>query len=143
MVAGGYRFGCGCNAGKTMFSEMQLRLSAIQLPSDAVFIRGYNETIDFSFALTNLESTLRVDTALTGTSNYDVTVTTAHPAARKRRDVGADPATTVAQLATISDDQLGQSIDYSSNIVISGQVTIIRRCILSCAARSTIPSCKT
>ena len=120
-----------------VFSEMQVRVSEIQFPADAMFIRGYDTTIDFNFTLTNLESTLRIDAALAGSINYDVTVTTAHPTARKRRDVSADPATVATQTVTISNDQLMQGLNYSSSVVITGQVTTCSTCTCTCIRTCT------
>ena len=109
-------------------SEMRLNVSRLQLPDDAVFIRGYNTTFNFSFELINTESALNIDAALPGSLNYDVTVTTASPAAaRRRRDVSADPTTSVTQSVEISDDQLAQNLGRGSQINITGEVCSVAR----------------
>ena len=102
-------------------------MSDLQFPVDAMFIRGYNTTVDFQLTLTNLETTLRVDAPLTGSVNYDISVTTAHPGVRRRRrDVTPNSATTMTQMVEISDSVLSQELDYDSQITISGQVR--KRC---------------
>ena len=105
---------------------MRLNVSRLQLPDDAVFIRGYNTTFNFSFELTNTENALNIDAALPGSLNYDVTVMTASPAAaRRRRDVSADPTTSVTQRVEISDDQLAQNLGRESQINITGEVWLV------------------
>ena len=106
-------------------SDMQLSVSSLQFPSDAAFIRGYNTTIDFNFTLTNLETNLAVDAGVNNTANYDVTVVTAQPASRRRRDVvSADLDTVVTQSAQFADDQLAQRLDYGSEITVTGEVLV-------------------
>ena len=104
-------------------SDMQLSVSSLGFPSDAAFIRGYNTTIDFNFTLTNLETNLAVDAGVNNTANYDVTVVTAQPASRRRRDVvSADLDTIITQSAQFADDQLAQRLDYGSEITVTGEV---------------------
>ena len=110
-------------------SDMQLSVSSLGFPSDAAFIRGYNTTIDFNFTLTNLETNLAVDAGVNNTANYDVTVVTAQPASRRRRDVvSADLDTVVTQSAQFADDQLAQRLDYGSEITATGEVNIPVSC---------------
>ena len=102
---------------------MQLSVSSPGFPSDAVFIRGYNTTIDFNFTLTNLETNLAVDAGVNNTANYDVTVVMAQPASsRRRRDVSADLDTAVTQSGQFADDQLAQRLDYGAAITVIGEV---------------------
>ena len=104
-------------------SDMQLSVTSLRFPSDAAFIRGYNTTIDFNFTLTNLETNLAVDAGVNNTANYDVTVVTAQPASRRRRDVvSADLDTIITQSAQFADDQLAQRLDYGSEITVTGEV---------------------
>ena len=100
-----------------------MRVSDLQFPVDAMFIRGYNTTVDFQLTLTNLETTLRVDAPLAGSVNYDISVTTAHASdRRRRRDVTPDSATTMPQVVEISNSDLSQEIDYASQTTVTGQV---------------------
>ena len=109
---------------------MQLSVSSLQFPSDAAFIRGYNTTIDLNFTLTNLETNLAVDAGVNNTARYDVTVVTAQPASRRRRDVSADPDTVVTQSVQFPDDQLAQRLDYGSEITVTGEVYCKITCYL-------------
>ena len=101
---------------------MQLSVSAIQFASDAAFIRGYSTTIDFNFTLTNFETNLAVDAGVNNTANYDVTVVSAQPASRRRRDVSADLDTIVTQSVQFADGVLAQRLDYGSEILVTGEV---------------------
>ena len=104
---------------------MQLSVSTIHFPTGAAFIRGYNTTLDFNFTLTNLETNLAVDAGVNNTARYDVTLTTAQPASRRRRDVSADPDTVVTQSVQFPDDQLAQRLDYGSEITVTGEVFVL------------------
>ena len=102
---------------------MQLSVTTIQFPDGVDFIRGYNTTIEFNFTLTNLETNLAVDAGVNNTARYDVTVTMAQPASRRRRDVvSADLDTAVTLLAQFADDQLAQRLDYGAAITVTGEV---------------------
>ena len=101
---------------------MQLSVSTMELASDAAFIRGYNTTIGFNFTLTNVETNLAVDAGVNNTANYDVTVVTAQPASRRRRDVSADLDTMVTQSVLFPDGELAQRLDYGSEITVTGEV---------------------
>ena len=109
-----------------MFVEMSLRFSEPQFPDGAHLIRGYDTWVDFNLTVTNTERYLRIDEALPGTVNFNVSVVTAHPAqpgSRKRRAVSADPSTETEQRVDVTRDQLMQLLDYGAEITLTGQVS--------------------
>ena len=96
-----------------MLAAMQLNVSAIQFTNSEDFIRGYNTYVSFNFTLTNLETELRVDSAVWGNVNYVISVTTAVP---------GGSATPITQSSSFTDAELRRAIDYAGSTVISGQV---------------------
>ena len=70
-----------------------------------------------------METNLAVDAGVNNTARYDVTVTMAQPASRRRRDVvSADLDTVVTQSAQFADDQLAPRLHYGSAITVTGEV---------------------
>ena len=116
-----------------LFVEMSLRFSEPQFPDGAHLIRGYDTWVDFNLTVTNTERYLRIDEALPGTVNFNVSVVTARPAtqsgSRKRRAVSADPSTETEQRVDVTRDQLMQLLDYGAEITLTGQVSSTTRVV--------------
>ena len=108
---------------------MQLEVSSIQFTNSEDFIRGYNTSVSFNFTLTNLETELRVDSAISGNVNYVITVTTAVP---------GGSGTPKIQSSSFTNAELRRAIDYAGSTVISGQVRDHVTPIITCYKSSAI-----